>query len=193
MCFILQAVTLAGIWIVIYSGHFCHPWPEIRKITLLCDGKKMGNCTCSQTHLEHKKHFKIGSKRRFLKMENLWVQNTGMYCSRGKRNFTCNSHVEVLCMVTCVNVLLLYLKGTCCKHWVPPVMSMIFHALSSVLSAEYWHSILTLTLLTWRIWWAPNNASKWQMGFNSAFKGLNRPCICHLLHPTIIYKYSDDK
>ena len=34
-------------------------------------------------------------------------------------------------------------------------------------------SLLTLNLLTWRIWWAPNNASKWQMGFNSAFKGLN--------------------
>ena len=32
---------------------------------------------------------------------------------------------------------------------------------------------LTIILLTWRIWWAPNNASKWQMGFNSAFKGLN--------------------
>ena len=31
---------------------------------------------------------------------------------------------------------------------------------------------LTLTLLTWKIRWAPNNASKWQMGFNSAFKGL---------------------
>ena len=31
---------------------------------------------------------------------------------------------------------------------------------------------ITLILLTWRIWWAPNNASKWQMGFNSAFKGL---------------------
>ena len=28
-------------------------------------------------------------------------------------------------------------------------------------------------LLTWRIWWAPNNASKWQMGFNSTFKGLS--------------------
>ena len=26
--------------------------------------------------------------------------------------------------------------------------------------------------LTWRIWWAPNNVSKSQMGFNSAFKGL---------------------
>jgi len=22
----------------------------------------------------------------------------------------------------------------------------------------------TLILLTWRIWWTPNNASKWQMG-----------------------------
>ena len=31
---------------------------------------------------------------------------------------------------------------------------------------------LTLILLTWRIWWAPNNASKWQLGINSAFKGL---------------------
>jgi len=34
------------------------------------------------------------------------------------------------------------------------------------------HLILTLILLTWRIWWAPNNASKWQMGFNLVFKGL---------------------
>ena len=33
---------------------------------------------------------------------------------------------------------------------------------------------LTLILLTWRKWWTPNNATKWQMGFNSAFKGLNR-------------------
>jgi len=28
---------------------------------------------------------------------------------------------------------------------------------------------LTLILLTWRKWLAPNNASKWQMGFNSVF------------------------
>jgi len=35
-------------------------------------------------------------------------------------------------------------------------------------------SLLTLTLLTWRLWWALNNASRWQMGFNSAFKGLIR-------------------
>ena len=32
---------------------------------------------------------------------------------------------------------------------------------------------LTLIILTWKIWWASNNASRWQMGFNSAFKGLN--------------------
>ena len=34
--------------------------------------------------------------------------------------------------------------------------------------------ILTLILLTWKIWWAPNNASRWQMGFNSAFEGTRR-------------------
>ena len=33
---------------------------------------------------------------------------------------------------------------------------------------------LTFILLTWRKWLAPNNASRQQMGFNSAFKGLNR-------------------
>ena len=37
-----------------------------------------------------------------------------------------------------------------------------------------WKYTLTLILLTWRIWWAPNNASRWQMGFNSAFRGLSR-------------------
>jgi len=31
---------------------------------------------------------------------------------------------------------------------------------------------LILILLTWRIWWASNNASRWQMGFNLAFKAL---------------------
>jgi hypothetical protein len=31
---------------------------------------------------------------------------------------------------------------------------------------------LTLILLTWNIGWAPNNTSKWQMGFTSTFRGL---------------------
>ena len=33
------------------------------------------------------------------------------------------------------------------------------------------NTILTLNPLTWKIWCAPNNTSRWQMGFNSAFKG----------------------
>jgi hypothetical protein len=38
---------------------------------------------------------------------------------------------------------------------------------------------LILILLMWRIWWAPNNTSKWQMGFNSAFKVLTgHPHVC---------------
>jgi len=40
---------------------------------------------------------------------------------------------------------------------------------------------LTLILLTYRIWWAPNNASRWQMRFNSAFKGLKCPLTLILL------------
>jgi len=31
---------------------------------------------------------------------------------------------------------------------------------------------LTLVSLTWRIWWVPNNACRWHIGFNLAFKGL---------------------
>jgi len=42
---------------------------------------------------------------------------------------------------------------------------------------------ITLILLTWRMWWAPNNASKWHMGFHSAFKGLI--CIYKLFLPSV--------
>ena len=45
---------------------------------------------------------------------------------------------------------------------------------------------LTLILLTWRIWWASNNASRWQMGFSSAFKGIIRAPIYLLLLPDLI-------
>jgi hypothetical protein len=38
--------------------------------------------------------------------------------------------------------------------------------------AGYPVPILTFMLLTWRIGWAPNNASRWQIKFNSAFKVL---------------------
>jgi len=47
---------------------------------------------------------------------------------------------------------------------------------------------LTLNPLTWKIWRASNSASKWQMRFNSAFKGLIYPssgacdCVVELPH-----------
>jgi hypothetical protein len=40
-------------------------------------------------------------------------------------------------------------------------------------AVDSFEASLTPILLTWRIGWAPNNASKWQMGFNLAFKGLS--------------------
>ena len=44
--------------------------------------------------------------------------------------------------------------------------------------------MLTLILLTWNIGWAPHNASKWQVGFNSAFKGLTYTYIDGLVRNT---------
>jgi hypothetical protein len=42
---------------------------------------------------------------------------------------------------------------------------------------KFTKTILTPILLTWTIWWAPNNASRWQMEFNSVFKWL-KFCVC---------------
>jgi hypothetical protein len=53
------------------------------------------------------------------------------------------------------------------------VVSRCSKSATQIHNVQSYISLLTLTLLTWRIWWAPNNASKWQRGFNSAFKGLN--------------------
>ena len=48
--------------------------------------------------------------------------------------------------------------------------------------------VLTLNLLTTTIVAPPSNASKWQMGFNSAFKGLIFKCM-ELRFVNIISKY----
>jgi len=50
---------------------------------------------------------------------------------------------------------------------------------------------LTLTLLTWRIWWTPNNASRWQMEFNSAFKRLILlfMCVYYYVYVFLLYVY----
>jgi hypothetical protein len=40
----------------------------------------------------------------------------------------------------------------------------------------------------WRIRWAPNNASKWQMGFNLVFKGLTQYLLCNGLTEAPLYR-----
>ena len=45
--------------------------------------------------------------------------------------------------------------------------------------------ILTLNPLTWKIWWASNNANRWQMGFNLMFKGLSTEL--GIVHPVEFY------
>ena len=59
--------------------------------------------------------------------------------------------------------------------------SRVFNVLQTTL--ERYANPLTLNLLTTTIYAPPSNASKWQMGFNSAFKRLNAELnpICHLL------------
>jgi hypothetical protein len=47
------------------------------------------------------------------------------------------------------------------------------YLLQAVFLTLMFEMLLTLILLRWNVGWAPNNASKWQMGFNSAFKGVN--------------------
>jgi len=59
----------------------------------------------------------------------------------------------------------------------PKIDSIIFikHVASNMYREANVRILISLThiLLTWRLLWAPNNASKWQIGLNLAFKGLN--------------------
>jgi hypothetical protein len=54
-------------------------------------------------------------------------------------------------------------RHKCIKH-------VLLWMMSTLMSQCFF--FLTLILLMWNIGWAPNNARRWQMGFNSAFKGL---------------------
>ena len=47
---------------------------------------------------------------------------------------------------------------------------LIFHLFQYYSHIPHTAEVLTLILLMWRIGWAPKNASRWQMGFNSLFK-----------------------
>jgi hypothetical protein len=70
------------------------------------------------------------------------------------------------CLSVCPSVLI----ELFCSQWTgfhAILYFSIFHK-----SIEKLQVSLTLILLTCRIWWAPNNASRWQIEFNSAFIGL---------------------
>jgi len=49
---------------------------------------------------------------------------------------------------------------------------LVLLLIDSVIFFKYKKTHLTLNPLTWKIWCALTNASRWQMRFNSAFKGL---------------------
>jgi len=55
--------------------------------------------------------------------------------------------------------------------------TLLSSAMRSTWPNQFSLCFLTLISLTWKMWWAPNNANRWQMGFNSAFKGLINPII----------------
>jgi len=58
--------------------------------------------------------------------------------------------------------------------FVSPVNMLTFKGESNIIIHALYFAVklLTLILLTWRIWRAPNNASKWRMRFNWVFKAL---------------------
>ena len=58
----------------------------------------------------------------------------------------------------------------------------VLHTSLSAVPTRVTQMNLTLTLLTWTIWRAHSNASKWRMGFNSAFKGLKSKNIWLYIH-----------
>jgi hypothetical protein len=49
------------------------------------------------------------------------------------------------------------------------------------MSRNLFYLHLTLNPLTWKIWRTPNNANRWQKGFNLAFKGLKHICFTYIM------------
>ena len=81
------------------------------------------------------------------------------------------------CGVSCVNCAVLYGKDDWKRQWYQqPTTNTQFNPICVTGRQQTIQSLHRLTLipLTWRIWWAPNNASKWQVGFNSGFKVLKK-------------------
>ena len=96
------------------------------------------------------------------------------------------SHVKYVC------TLILVLSKVCVQGTICCFLLFLDFVLSWYVDKWFWDcfscpQLLTLILLMWRIWWASNNSSRWQMGFNSVFKGLMLSFCFHIPHAVIFY------
>jgi len=93
------------------------------------------------------------------------------------------SHISVIIYTSLILPVTVFSRTEDCKqlgscfinyaHWkVSRVFLISYRAIKKKYPPKNLAS-LTLILLTWRIWRAPNNASRSQMAFKTAFKGLN--------------------
>ena len=86
--------------------------------------------------------------------------------SRKEQHTDCGCHLTMIWMCVLFTSRVTWETKSAC----------ILEALQFKSGTFFFFKSLTLTLLMWRIWWAPNNASRWQMGFNWVFTGLNFKC-----------------
>ena len=110
-------------------------------------------------------------------------KNTRCWCSNGNSSPGNGESAMVKCL-KCIYLHCLYFNYSEDSHSITSSRRAIHfanktqHSQMTLPYLLYRKNNLTLILLMWRIWWAPINASKWQMGFNLVFKGLNlQTCI----------------
>jgi hypothetical protein len=102
----------------------------------------------------------IFDRARFFRITNVY------HSRKNKRSANiekCTTHKLELCTPMCINT----------TTWNTDDVEVKNYALKFFIKWRGMIRFLTLILLTWRIWRASNIASRWQMEFNSALKGLN--------------------
>ena len=99
---------------------------------------------------------------------NEWMNEWMNHCCRGKAISIYTFWVPV-CSLRCRAC---SAHAPYCHLWPAPLYDIFPHYLIKVTILGKQLLNLTLNPLPWKIWWATNKASGWQMGFNSAFQGL---------------------
>ena len=103
----------------------------------------------------------------------LWTRYTGLRWDRGFSR-------QVFAVLHCHSIFLFIQLDWLYVAWTPWTAGcdpqMFRHAFQGGPGPPWY---LTHIVLTWTIWRAPTNASKWPMGFNSVFKGLINRVLLH--------------